>query len=170
VGIIHCDIKPENILSVSRDAPVPLKVADFGLAKATEALRSRLTRMRSTTWAASSTPGTLDYMSPEQTVSRDRVTEASDVYSLGIIFYVSTNCLPAKRPLPISPRTTRFGAPTASSSPPRCAACPVCRSRWCGWLSPCSKRTLAGDRRRQLLLRASATSSHQMSWRDRKRA
>ncbi|KAJ4729797.1 putative S-receptor kinase [Melia azedarach] len=70
--IIHCDIKPENILL---DAEYNPKVADFGLAKMLDRDFSRvLTTMR----------GTRGYLAPEW-ISGEPVTPKADVYSYGML-------------------------------------------------------------------------------------
>ncbi len=82
-GIIHRDIKPENIM-VRDDGYV--KVLDFGLARL--APRSAIETDPDT--QAGSIPGSLVgtalYMSPEQ-ARGDLVGSASDIFSLGIVFY-----------------------------------------------------------------------------------
>jgi len=87
-GVVHCDIKPENVRSTRKDAPVPLKVMDFGLAKATQVLLEKMeTAERVSVWGGEIVAGTLDYMSPEQAVARGQVGPPSDVYSLGVVLY-----------------------------------------------------------------------------------
>ena len=73
-GIIHRDIKPQNLL-LAPDGTV--KVTDFGIARATA--MSTMTR----TGALMGTP---HYMSPEQAQGQ-RVDIRSDIYSLGIVLY-----------------------------------------------------------------------------------
>ncbi|CAH8341716.1 unnamed protein product [Eruca vesicaria subsp. sativa] len=72
--IIHCDIKPENILLDSQFGP---KVADFGLAKLVGRDFSRvLTTMR----------GTRGYLAPEW-ISGVAITAKADVYSYGMMLF-----------------------------------------------------------------------------------
>jgi len=73
-GIVHRDLKPENVM-VDRDNR--LRILDFGLAKLRDT--TQLTR-------ASSTLGTINYMSPEQFRSPD-VDHRTDIWSLGVIVY-----------------------------------------------------------------------------------
>ncbi|KAA8524505.1 hypothetical protein F0562_010928 [Nyssa sinensis] len=72
--IIHCDIKPENILLDAQFCP---KVADFGLAKVVGREFSRvLTTMR----------GTRGYLAPEW-ISGVAITTKADVYSYGMMLF-----------------------------------------------------------------------------------
>ena len=91
-GIVHRDIKPANILL--RDEPdgsIFVKLADFGIAKATN-LELPLDRPKDTT--AMTLVGTPDFMSPEQ-VRGDNVQPATDIWALGVTCYkLLTGALP----------------------------------------------------------------------------
>ena len=76
-GVIHRDIKPDNIL-VDRVTKRPM-VTDFGIARAA-AEEQRLT----VTGMAVGTPA---YMSPEQAMGERDVDTRSDIYSLGVVAY-----------------------------------------------------------------------------------
>ncbi|MEP7067143.1 MAG: protein kinase [Gemmatimonadota bacterium] len=75
-GVIHRDVKPENIMLHEGEA----MVADFGIALVLTAANDRITERGYVV-------GTPAYMSPEQSFDDSRVDARSDVYSLGCVLY-----------------------------------------------------------------------------------
>ncbi|MQA83723.1 MAG: protein kinase [Streptosporangiales bacterium] len=93
-GVIHRDIKPANLI-VGYDGQV--KVTDFGIARAAD---------MATLTQPGVVVGTAVYMSPEQAEAQ-RVTSATDVYSLGVVCY---ECLAGRVPfLGSTPVEIAFG-------------------------------------------------------------
>jgi TolB-like protein/tRNA A-37 threonylcarbamoyl transferase component Bud32 len=76
-GIVHRDVKPENILLEDGQA----LLADFGIARAASALGAE--KLTSTGVSL----GTPTYMSPEQGMADPSVDARSDIYSLGCVLY-----------------------------------------------------------------------------------
>ncbi|HXF13016.1 MAG TPA: protein kinase, partial [Terriglobales bacterium] len=113
-GIVHGDIKPENIL-IRADGYV--KVVDFGLA--------RYVAADDHISAYGLTAGTLRYMSPEQ-VRGDPLTSASDIFSFGLVLYeLLTGChaFASKPPLEVAQAIlTKEPRPPSSVKPSTPAA------------------------------------------------
>jgi len=84
-GIVHRDMKPENILITSKDEISPfVKIVDFGISKI---IGTGVTaRKERTLTKAGAIFGTPEYMSPEQ-AGGQQVDTRTDIYSLGIMMY-----------------------------------------------------------------------------------
>lgn len=89
-GLVHCDIKPHNILMLDG---AHAKVADFGIARAVT---------ESTMTYSGNVIGSVHYFSPEQ-AKGTVITPKSDVYSLGVVLYeMLTGELPFTGENPVS--------------------------------------------------------------------
>lgn len=115
-GLVHRDVKPENILLGEASDPdsTVVKVADFGLARA---IASAATTHGTATGAVL---GTVSYVAPEQ-VANGVTDPRTDVYSAGIVLYEMLTGHPpyvADNPISVAYRHVHDDVPPPSASVP----------------------------------------------------
>jgi serine/threonine protein kinase len=124
-GVVHRDIKPENLLVTDEGG---VKIADFGIAKATSVVG------QSTVTAAGLTVGTPSYMAPEQAMARE-VGPWTDLYAVGVTAFEMlvgrTPFAETTEPMAIVLRQVNDAVPRVADIAP---GVPVVLSDWVGWL------------------------------------
>jgi serine/threonine protein kinase len=88
-GLIHRDLKPDNILIMRNDDEELVKVLDFGIAKWMAASKSQPGTL------AGQMLGTPAYMSPEHFANSSNIDHRADLWSLGVIAF---ECMTGSRP------------------------------------------------------------------------
>jgi serine/threonine protein kinase len=104
-GVIHRDVKPENILVSQRT----VKMLDFGIAKLMDVQSEEAGKLTSD----GTIIGTPDYMSPEQALGKP-VDHRSDIFSLGVVLY---EALSGRHPFAVA-NVTRTLLNLVSKEPP----------------------------------------------------
>ncbi len=113
-GLIHRDVKPQNILVSERDGTI--RLADFGIAHAIGA--TQLT-------TAGTVLGTAHYMAPEQ-AQGGQVGPATDIYAVGIVLYeMLTGRLPFDGQSPMEVLMAHLRQPTPTLAEAGLAAAPA---------------------------------------------
>ena len=105
-GVIHRDVKPENIMVAREAEAIRVRVTDFGLAMASS--ENRLTR-------TGSFVGTMAYLSPEQ-LSAKTIDNRSDIYSLGSVLY---ECVTGQPPFTGEVQSVLYRIAHENPDPPR---------------------------------------------------
>lgn len=85
-GVLHRDIKPNNIMVLRTEGQIRVKLLDFGISKLTESARLASQHdMMNLTQDGGGIPGTPAYMAPEQLESDEELTASADLFSLGLV-------------------------------------------------------------------------------------
>lgn len=112
-GVVHRDVKPQNVMIVDSRVELLAKLTDFGIARQVDGDLTTLT-------VTGQVIGTPDYLSPEQ-VMGESGGPSSDLYALGIVLYeLVTGRLPFYADTPLAAASRRMVAdpppPTAYRS------------------------------------------------------
>ena len=130
-GIVHRDIKPDNVLLDGADARI--LVTDFGIAKALGGESQALTQ-------TGVVIGTPQYMSPEQ-ASGEKTDARSDIYSLGVVAY---QMLTGELPFEAATVAALLVKQVTSDVPSVLRKRPDCPSDLAGAVSRCLAKEPAG--------------------------
>jgi serine/threonine-protein kinase len=88
VGVMHRDVKPENLFTTTESRRLHVKVLDFGVAQVACSID-----------ADRPVVGTLEYIAPDVLLGENESDARSDLYSLGVVAY---ECLTGRVPFPAS--------------------------------------------------------------------
>ena len=103
LGVVHRDVKPQNVMIVDSRIELLSKLTDFGIARQVGGDLTTLT-------ATGQVLGTPDYLSPEQVLGEPG-GPSSDVYALGIVLYeLITARLPFEADTPLAAASRRMVA------------------------------------------------------------
>jgi serine/threonine-protein kinase len=101
VGVVHRDVKPQNVMLLDSPLELLAKLTDFGIARQIGGDLTALT-------ATGQVIGTPDYLSPEQVLGEPG-GPSSDLYSLGIVLYeLITGQLPFEADTPLAAASKRM--------------------------------------------------------------
>ncbi len=83
IGVVHRDLKPDNVFVTFAGGKPVLKLIDFGIAKLKRAEGAQAKNLT----VAGMLMGTPEYMAPEQAYAADKVDVRADLYSVGAMMY-----------------------------------------------------------------------------------